>query len=135
MKSKFLRALSEKSFLYLWIGEVFTQVSVNLFNFFLILVVFKLTHSNTAVSGVVLSFTIPAILFGSIAGVYVDRWNKKHVLIYSNLIRALLILALVPFINNSIALYIIAFAVATVTQFFIPAETPMIPLIVKKEHL
>src|SRR6185369_10031883 len=117
MKTNILRALSEKSFLNLWIGEVFTQISVNLFNFFLILVMFKLTHSNTAVSGVVLAFTIPAILFGSIAGVYVDRWNKKSVLLYSNLFRAILILALVPFINSTIAIYIIAFAVAALTQF------------------
>jgi MFS family permease len=135
MNTPGLRAFIERSFLYLWLGEVFTQISVNLFNFFLILVMFKLTHSNTAVSGVVLAFTIPAILFGSVAGVYVDRWNKKNVLIYSNLIRALLIIALVPFINSTVAIYIIAFAVALVTQFFIPAETPMIPLIVKKEHL
>lgn len=135
MKTKVLRALSERSFLYLWIGEVFTQISVNLFNFFLILIVFNLTQSNTAVSLVVLSFTIPAILFGTIAGVYVDRWNKKKVLVLSNLIRAGLILLLLPFINNPLGIYIISFLVTTVTQFFIPAESPIIPLIVKKENL
>lgn len=130
-----LRPLAEKSFLYLWIGEVFTQISVNLFNFFLILIVFKLTESNTAVSGVVLSFTIPAIFFGTIAGVYVDRWNKKTVLLVTTIIRALLILMLVPLIDNVVGIYIIAFLVSIVTQFFIPAETPIIPLIVKKDNL
>jgi MFS family permease len=135
MNTPGLRAFIEKSFLYLWIGEVFTQISVNLFNFFLVLVAFKLTHSNTAVSGVVLSFTIPAILFGSIAGVYVDRWNKKKVLIVSNIVRALLILFLAPFLNNIVSIYLISFLVASVTQFFIPAETPIIPLIVKKSNL
>lgn len=135
MNTHGLRALSEKSFLYLWIGEVFTQISVNLFNFLLILVIFKITQSNTAVSGVVLSFTIPAILFGSIAGVYVDRWSKKKVLIVSNLLRALLIILLVPFVQNPFGIILISFLVATVTQFFIPAETPIIPLIVKKQNL
>jgi MFS family permease len=135
MNKQFLRALSEKSFRYLWIGEVFTQIAVNLFNFFLILVVFKLTQSNTAVSIVVLSFTIPAILFGSIAGVYVDRWSKKKVLIYTSIIRALLMLALIPFLDNYIGIYVISFLVATVTQFFIPAESPIIPVIVKKDNL
>jgi MFS family permease len=135
MNTPGLRAFIERSFLYLWIGEVFTQVSINILNFFLILVVFKLTHSNTAVSGVVLSFTIPAILFGSIAGVYVDHWNKKKVLILTTVIRALLILLMVPFVNNHIAIYIITFLISVVSQFFIPAETPMIPLVVKKSHL
>src|SRR5487761_679233 len=92
MNAHILRVFSERSFLFLWIGEVFTQISTNLFNFFLLLVVYKLTHSNTAVSGIVLTFTIPAIFFGSIAGVYVDRWNKKYVLIITNTIRALLLI-------------------------------------------
>lgn len=135
MNTQFLRALSEKSFLYLWIGEVFTQIAVNLFNFFLILIVFKITQSNTAVSLVVLSFTIPAILFGSVAGVFVDRWSKKQVLVYTSIIRALLMLLLIPFVGNHIGIYIISFLVATVTQFFIPAESPIIPQIVKKDNL
>lgn len=135
MKTHILRALSEKSFFNLWIGEVFTQIASNLFNFFLILIVFKLTHSNTAVSGVVLSFTVPAIIFGSLAGVLVDRWNKKYVLIITNIVRALLFIMLAFFLNNLFMIYFIAFVVTIFTQFFIPAETPMIPLTVRKEHL
>jgi len=130
-----LRALSERSFLYLWIGEIFTQIAVNLFNFFLILLVFKETQSNTAVSGIVLSFTVPAILFGSIAGVFVDRWNKKKVLIVTNLLRALALLVLVFFPHNLYVIYTISFIVTLITQFFIPAESPILPLIVKKENL
>jgi MFS family permease len=135
MKTNILRALSEKSFSYLWIGEVFTQISINLFNFFAIIVVFELTKSNTAVSGVVLSFTIPAIIFGSIAGAYVDHWNKKHVLITTNLLRAILFFILAFNYHNVFIFYTISFVVALLTQFFIPAETPMVPLVVSKKHL
>lgn len=135
MNTHILRVFSERSFLYLWIGEIFTQVATNLFNFFLILLVFKLTHSNTAVSGVVLSFTIPAIFFGSIAGVYVDRWNKKKVLIITNLLRAVLLMLLALFLNNIVMIYLISFIFTIFVQFFIPAESPMIPLIVKKHFL
>lgn len=130
-----LRALSEKSFFYLWIGEVFTQIAVNLFNFFLILLVFEQTRSNTAVSGIVLSFTIPAILFGSLAGVFVDRWNKKKVLIVTNLLRAGALLLLAFFSQNLFMIYFISFVVTIATQFFIPAESPILPLIVKRENL
>lgn len=135
MNTHILRVFSERSFLYLWIGEVFTQVATNLFNFFLILIVFKLTQSNTAVSGIVLSFTIPAIFFGSIAGVYVDRWNKKSVLIVTNIIRAFLLVILAFSLHNVFMIYLISFLFSMLVQFFIPAESPMIPLVVRKQFL
>ena len=135
MKTNIFRALSEKSFRNLWIGEIFTQIAGNLFNFFLILIVFKQTQSNTAVSGVVLSFTIPAIFFGSLAGVFVDRWNKRNVLVITNVLRALLLIVLVFYLQNLFVIYLISFAVSILTQFFIPAESPIVPLVVRKDNL
>lgn len=135
MKNHFLRALSEKPFFNLWVGEVFTQIAANLFYFFLILIVYKQTQSNTAVSIAVISFTIPAILFGSIAGVFVDRWNKKYVLIVTNVIRAILLVLLAFYLNNLYVIYFVSFIVSVLTQFFIPAESPMIPLVVRAKNL
>lgn len=135
MKNHILRALSEKSFFNLWVGEVFTQIAANLFYFFLILIVYKQTQSNTAVSVAVISFTIPAILFGSIAGVFVDRWNKKYVLIITNVLRALLLILLAFYLNNLYVIYFVSFIVSILTQFFIPAESPMIPLVVRAKNL
>jgi MFS family permease len=135
MNTDILRVLSERSFLYLWIGEIFTQVSTHLFNFFLILVVFQLTQSNTAVSIAVLSFTIPSILFGSLAGAYVDRWDKKKVLIITTVIRALLLIFLAFFLHNVFMVIFISFVFNVFVQFFIPAESPMIPLVVKEKYL
>jgi MFS family permease len=135
MNNKTFAALSEKPFLYLWTGEVLTQIPTHLFNFFLILLVFKITNSNTAVSGVVLSFTIPAIIFGSVAGVFVDRWDKKKVLIISNVLRAVLMIFLIFFLDNLFVIYLTSLIVSILVQFFIPAETPMIPLVVKKRNL
>jgi MFS family permease len=135
MQNPFLQALANRSFFFLWLSEIFSQIAMNMMNFILILVAFSITNSNTAVSGIVLSFTIPAVLFGLIAGVFVDRWNKKKVLIVTNLLRFLLLLLLVAFHNNLAMLYAITFVVSIVTQFFIPAETPIIPVIVKKHLL
>lgn len=135
MKNHVLRALSEKSFFNLWVGEVLTQIAANLFYFFLILIVYKHTQSNTAVSLAVISFTVPAILFGSIAGVFVDRWNKKYVLIITNVARALILIFLAFYLDNLYVIYIVAFIVAILTQFFIPAESPIIPLVVRSKNL
>lgn len=135
MNSDFLRVLTEKSFFYLWIGEILTQVSTHLFNFFLILLVFKLTQSNTAVSGIVISFTVPAILFGSLAGVYVDHWDKKKVMVISNILRGVILLILSATMNWVAMVFVACFLFSAIAQFFIPAESPMIPKVVKEEYL
>lgn len=135
MDNHLIRALKVKPFLFLWLAEVFSQVAANMMNFILILVVFSLTSSNIAVSGIVLSFTIPAILFGTVAGVFVDRWDKKKVLLYTNIIRAACAFLLAIFHTNLLLVYVLSFIMTVATQFFIPAETPIIPLVVKKELL
>ena len=135
MKQNIFLAFRERSFLFLWIGEVFTQISTNLFTFYLILSVFSLTKSNTAVAGVVLTFTIPAILFGILAGVYVDHWSKKYVLIWTNFLRAMLILLLAFLHTNLFVIYSFSLLISFLTQFFIPAENPLIPLVVPKSYL
>ncbi|MFM7888166.1 MAG: MFS transporter, partial [Pseudanabaena sp.] len=100
------------------------------------------------VSAVMVSFTIPAILFGSIAGVYVDRWKKKTVLVSSNILRGVLVLS-IPLLlwvtKNSVlpwgaptgfwGLLCITFLVSTFTQFFTPAEQSAITLVVEKPKL
>lgn len=135
MKNHIFSALSEKSFVYLWISEVFALVSTNIFNFFLLLVVFELTHSNAANAGVVLSITIPSIIFGVIAGAFVDRWNKRKVLSVVNLARALLLVFLAFYVDNLFFLYIVSFVFSFITQFFIPAELPILPSVVDKKNL
>ena len=130
-----LKTLRIRPFLFLISSEFFSQFSMNLFNFALLIVVFSVANSNTAVSGVVISFTLPALIFGILAGVLVDRWNKKNVLIGTNLLRALIVLPLAFFYKSLGLVYLATFGVAMATQFFIPAETPIIPLLVKKELL
>ena len=135
MKHPILSVLSIKSFSYLMLSELFSQIAMNLLNFVLLILVFNLVRSSIAVSGVILAFMIPSLLFGILAGIYADRWNKKHVLFYTNVLRAILVFPLF-FLNTSLfAIYTITFMVSLVTQFFIPAEAPMIPLIVEKKLL
>lgn len=135
MNNYLLRVLSIRPFLFLWCAEVFSQVAVNMMNFVLIIVVFKLTHSSTAVAGVILSYTIPSILFGMLAGVYVDRWNKKRVLFFTNVLRMFFLFVLAFFHSDLLFVYFLSFVISIVTQFFIPAETPMIPLLVQNKYL
>lgn len=135
MGSNIIQVLRIRSFLFLWLAEIFSQIAMNMLNFILIIVAFNLAKTNAAVSGIVLAFTLPAILLGLFAGVYVDRWDKKTVLFSTNIARGVLLFGLTLFHSNLLVLYLFAFGISVVTQFFIPAEIPMIPLIVKKELL
>ncbi|MGB5914304.1 MAG: MFS transporter, partial [Phormidesmis sp.] len=99
------------------------------------------------VSAIMIAFTIPAVLFGSLAGVYVDRWRKKPVLVLTNLLRGLLVVLLPALLWVSagwqvaglpVGFYIlltVTFLISALTQFFAPAEQAVIPLIVKEENL
>jgi MFS family permease len=135
MKQLFPEVLRVRAFACLFMAELLTLLAVNIFNFYLVLRIFSLTGSNTAVSAMLLSFTVPTIFLGILAGVYVDRWNKKYVLFVTNVLRAGLLLFLAFFHNSVATLYIISFFFAVVTQFFIPAEVPMIPLVVDRKML
>lgn len=133
--NRFFKVLTVKPFLFLLTAEIFSQLAINMLNFVLIIVAFGVSNSNTGVSGVVLSFTIPSVLFGIMAGAYVDKWNKKTVLFMTNIIRGALVLLLIFSSTHLVFIYILTFAVSIVTQFFIPAEAPMIPLLIGKEML
>lgn len=135
MNNHLLSALRVRPFLFLWLAEVLSQIASNMTNFILLLVVFSLTGSNTAVSGIMIAFLLPAIFFGIFAGVFVDHQDKKHILTLTNIIRGVILLLLTLFNNDLLGVYALTFAVATATQFFIPAETPMIPLLVEKKLL
>ncbi len=149
----FLPVLSNQRFLILWGGQIFSQLADKVFLVLTIAIIssqFQLPNQPISkwVSPIMIAFTIPAILFGSVAGVYVDRWSKKSVLVISNLVRGILVLALPALLWGSqgqvimnqlplgfVLMLLITFAVSTFTQFFAPAEQAVIPLIVKDRHL
>ncbi len=135
MRNPLIAALKTPPFLFLLISEFFSQFAMNLLNFILLIVVFSLSKSNIAVAGVVLSFTLPSIIFGIIAGAYVDKWNKKNVLVVTNALRAVAAFPLIFVSHEIFIVYVLSFIVSLITQFFIPAETPIIPLLVKKDLL
>jgi predicted MFS family arabinose efflux permease len=152
-KQGFLPVLKNKNFLTLWSGQVFSQIADKIYLVLMIaLIDSRFQQQGQPISGwvssVMVAFTIPAVLFGSIAGVYVDRWSKKSVLVMTNLLRGVLVIGLLPllsWVHNwqpwgetpvGFALMLgITFLVSTLTQFFSPAEQSVIPLVVEKRDL
>ncbi|WP_044258968.1 MFS transporter, partial [Richelia intracellularis] len=131
--------LKNRNFLLLWIGQLISQLGDKIF--FVLMVALLENYSPPAGLAakpndiLLMAFTIPAILFGSAGGVFVDRFPKKMIMVGSDFIRGLLILFL-PFLPQEfIVLLLLVFAISTITQFFAPAEHAALPLIVRKEGL
>ncbi len=127
--------LGNRKFLALFLSQVLTQVGGNMVLFALTVQVYSLTRSSTSVSILLLTFLVPAVIFGAVAGVYVDRFDRRMMLVATNLLRALAFLVLVFFDENLVVLYLLTIAVATLTTFFAPAEAAMIPIVVTKRQL
>ena len=156
----------------LWIGQIFSQLADK---FYIVLMVYLIAQywvtstpqDNGALAeiasairmdfetraqritllatGVYVANTIPAMVLGSVAGVWVDRWPKRRVMVASNGLRALLVV-FTPFFLlpgphwlglswGYWALLVMTFLESVLTQFFAPAEQAAIPLLVPKEHL
>ena len=133
--------LRNRPFLALWTGQLLAQVADKIF-YVLLIILLKTggytpgqNTEHSMLSAVMIAYTLPAIVFGSAAGIVVDRFSKKQMLIACNVIRAVLIVAL-PFLPKAfVVLLTMTFLVSTVTQFFAPAEAAAIPLAVGREGL
>lgn len=135
VKYTFHDLISNKAFLVLWINQFCLQISYALINFTFILWVYDLTKRNTIVSLLLFTIALPSILFGMYAGVVADRVNRKRIIQTTDILLACLFF-LFLFIGNTLwMIFLLAFCVSVVSQFFLPAEAATIPTIVPKELL
>ena len=124
-----------RPFLLLWLSQLATQVGGNMVLYGLTVLVRDLTSSNSAVSILILTFLVPAVVFSALAGVYVDRFDRRKVLVTTNLVRAALFVALALLDANIVAVFALNIAVSIATTFFAPAELSMIPIVVPASQL
>ena len=131
----FRQVLQIRALRRLWYGQI-----VSIFGDFLAIfaifaiISFRMHGTATQVSLVLISYFLPFAFISPIAGVFVDRWNLKRTMIASDLIRAVLALALL-FVTNVWQIYSILFALSTVSSFFLPAQQVTIRTVVPREGL
>ncbi len=75
------------SFLLLWLAQAISQTAQNAIWYGILILVQERSNSSTQLSLAVLTLIIPSVVFGVLAGVYVDRWDKRWVLIVTNVLR------------------------------------------------
>lgn len=131
----FLQVLKIKAFRNLWLSQLFSQVFLNLLFFSLIIRVYEITHSNSAVSLLVFLQILPTVFVGVFAGIFVDRWGRKPVMFFSHFLRVLVVLAVFLSTETVGWLYALVFLTSVITQFFFPAEAGAIYQYVKEKKL
>ena len=130
-----LGVLSNRRFLSLWLAQVSSQVGGNMVLYGLTVLIYGKTGSSSAVSLLILTFLVPSVLFSVLAGVYVDRFDRRIILIATNLLRGAAFVAM-ALVSDQIGLvYALNIFVSMATTFFAPAELAMIPVVVERERL
>jgi MFS family permease len=122
-------------FLLLWAAQAIGQTAHNAVNYGLLVLVQKGTESAAHMSVAVLTVVVPSVIFGLVAGAYVDRRDKRWVLLGTNLLRACLMPFYILTPDWLWVLYAVNVLFAVISQFFAPAEVAMLPVIVGKRRL
>ena len=130
---------SMRTFLLIWIGQVFSSVGTVAARFAIIWWIASLTGSATALATVAIMDQLPHVLLGPFAGALVDRWNRKRVLIASDGLIALASLLLaVLFWTDQIQVwhvFIVMLFRSVVHTFYSPAMAVVTTLLVPEKHL
>ncbi len=139
--TSFRVVLSNRHFLRIWVARGCGQIGVTAVNFALIVLVQTVTHSSTAISGLILAFYVPAVLFAGLAGVLADRLRKRSIMVVTTGLRAVVLASLIvvsrdwPWPLLLGFLYLATFLFSLLSQFNGPAEGALLPRLVGRRLL
>jgi predicted MFS family arabinose efflux permease len=132
----YVRLALNGPFTALWTGQMISLLGDRIHQIALAALVFGLTQSILASALVFVAATLPNLLLSPIAGVYVDRWNHRDVMIVSDLLRAAVVLIMpIAAITNVWLVYPLIFLITTISIFFRPARVAILPRLVSDEDL
>lgn len=131
--------LRTRNFSLLWAGQIISQIGDGLNKVALLWFVYELTGSALKMTVIGLLQTLPPLILGPAIGVYLDRLPKKPVMIWVDLLRALLVL-LIPVLHlfdelTLARLYVLVFLISIVSTVFGPALASAVPLLVSRTQL
>lgn len=125
-----------RNFRLLWTGQLVSTMGSALTSLAAGILIFRQTGSALSVGLMMMATALPTLLVGLVAGVFVDRYDRKRIMIIADVLRALLVV-LIPFLVplNIAWLYIIVMLSAGVGQFFDPAHESVLPEVATDEEL
>jgi MFS family permease len=126
-----------RNYRYTWAGQVVSEIGDHFNNIAVFSLAVAHTKSGLVVSGVMLSRAIPAVLIGPVAGVVLDRLNRKQVMIASDLIRAVVAMAFILTVRRTDTwlLYVLSALLMLASPFFTSGRASILPSIATKDEL
>jgi MFS family permease len=132
MFSDFTPLLKNKNFVLLWSSQILSQLTIHTLNFILLIRLFEETGSSVATSFLWIAYALPAILIGPIAAALIDVFNKKTILVITNIAQAIIISLFAVYSYSTYhTLYTVALLYSLVNQFYYPTEMASLPGIVR----
>ena len=126
-----------RNYRYTWIGQVISETGDHFNNIAVFSLAMETTHSGLVVSGIMLSRAIPAVMAGPLAGVILDRFDRRRIMLASDLIRAVVALAFVLTVHHHSTklLYGLSALLMFASPFFTSGRTSILPSITSREEL
>lgn len=134
-KGSLQRLMTSPNFQKLWVAQFISSMGDWLIIGILIPTVMALSGgSSTAVAGILVAKIIPALFLSSITGVLVDHFDRRKIMLTTDLIRFILVLVLLT-TNSLAAIYLVVLLTETASLFFWPARNALIPMMVEDEDV
>jgi MFS family permease len=128
---------TNRNYRRMWSGQVVSEIGDHFNNIAVFSLALKATGSGLVISGVMLARAIPAVMAGPLAGVVLDRLDRRKVMIASDLVRALIALCFILTVRRSDTwlLYTLSGLLMFASPFFSSGRSSILPRIANKEEL
>ncbi|RLB75390.1 MAG: hypothetical protein DRH06_08030, partial [Deltaproteobacteria bacterium] len=132
--------LRNRQFLFLWFVNITTTLAIELFTVTILVVLYEQTESTLLAAGTMVARTLPLFLLGPVAGVLVDRFSRKNMLISMDLFRLILVGVAIWFLQGDgdvpvAGIYLILAGLSAADVFHRPARMALIPSLVSHQQL
>ncbi|WP_085505180.1 MFS transporter [Thalassobacillus devorans] len=125
----------DKNFLLIWLARVISQLGDWVLLIVLPFYVYESTGSSLATGGMFIVQVFPRLLFGSIAGVLVEKWDKRKTLIWVDILRSMILFLLFIPLDSLWIFFVAAFLQNVVGTLFMPAQRTLLFDLVGREHI
>lgn len=125
-----------RNFSLLWTGQLVETIGNALTSVAASIYVFRQTGSTLSVGLMLMATAAPSLLVGLFAGVFVDRYDRKKIMIVADILRGVLVMLIPILVPLSVVwLYVIVMLISAIAQFFDPAHESILPEVATDDEL
>jgi MFS family permease len=137
MRDFFNLLKQNRNYRFMWMGQVVSEVGDNFNNIAVFALALALTHSGLVVTGIMLSRAIPAITVGPLAGVLLDRLDRRKIMIASDVVRAVVAVGFILVVTGHRIwlLYLFSALLMAASPFFTAGRSAILPTIASEDEI